>query len=436
MRIHRPLIRTAAIALVAACVLVPGSLAHGDAGLDARTHGEIREVGSLRVLRIWGTAKERGYAHGYFLGDEIVRLLNGYLEEITPGEEGAKLYEQKARAMLRTMAVAPRFKEELEGMLSGIRAKLPDGGYLSRLGRAIEYDDLVTINCIPEISRVACSSFAAWGPLTKDGDTISGRNLDWHSLRALEGGQILLVQIPDASEAQIAWVSVTWPGFIGCLTGMNAEGVSVCMHDVHSDEPSMPIGFTPRGLSLRQVIESAHAETAAKDGRHILSKCLSRVGNNVVLSAPYLAGRSRPSIVFEYDGRMFDSSGVTVRAAKVAGEKKGDRAFQIATNHYRKRAEPEPCDRYARINEQLNQMSKASKRLNVDGAWRLLASVAQEAAPGKRGLLTYHSVVFEPNARRMHVAISRDGKPAPHCPVVAIDLADLLQSRSAQAAGN
>lgn len=427
--------RPSALWLVALGSLVPGLVARGDAGLDARAHGEIREVGSLRVLRICGTARERGYAHGYFLGDEIVRLLNGYLEEITPGEEGAKIYELKARAMLRTMAVAPRFKEELEGMLAGIRAKLPDGGLLSRLGRAIEYDDLVTINCIPEISRVACSSFAAWGPLTTDGDTISGRNLDWHSLRALEGGQILIVQIPNASEKQIAWVSVTWPGFIGCLTGMNAEGVSVCMHDVRSDEPSMPIGFTPRGLSLRQVIESAHIETAAQDGRDILSKCLSRVGNNVVLSAPYLAGRSRPSVVFEYDGRIFDSSGVTVRAARVAGKKKAARAFQIATNHYRKRAEPEPCDRYERINEQFIEMSKASGRLDVDGAWKVLASVAQQTPPGKRGLLTYHSVVFEPNDRRMHVAISRDGKPATSCPVVAINVADLLRDRSAQASG-
>lgn len=408
-------------------VIVGGSTAAlADEGVKARAQGELREIEGLRVLRVWGTARERGFAHGYFLGDEITQMLNSYLEEIAPGPEGAKNYESKARALLRTMVIAPPFKDELEGMLAGIRAKAANRGQLSRLDRAIEYDDLVALNCIPEIARVGCSSFAAWGPLTADGHTISGRNLDWHSLRTLEGGQVLIAQVPAEDEGSLAWVSVTWPGFIGCLTGMNAEGVTVCMHDVRAEPPSMPFGFTPRGLALRQVIERAHAATAMQDGRDVLTKCLSRVGNNVVVSAPCLSGKSRPSVVFEYDGRVLDSSGVTVRTARLAGEERPDKAFLVCTNHFVKRAKPERCSRYETIDHLLSERATAAKSINVVAAWEILRSVAQKSPPEGRGLLTYHSVVFEPNARRMHVAVTQDGITAPNCKSVTVQLDDVL----------
>lgn len=422
--------------LVAIFFGVIASPIRGDDGVIPRVHGELREVQSLRVLRVWGIARERGYAQGALVGEEIVRLLNAYLDEIAPGEEGAKAYESKARALIRTMVIAPHFKSEIEGMLAGIRTKMTDGGMLPRLGRAIEQDDLIALNCIPEIARVGCSSFAAWGPMTKSGGTISGRNLDWHSLAALEGGQILLAQIPDSNEDENPWVSVTWPGFIGCLTGMNAEGVTVCMHDVHADEPTMPLGFTPRGFALRQVIEGAHASTAVLDGRDVLKKCLCRVGNNVVLSAPCHPGNGRPSVVFEYDGRVLDSSGVTVRAAPVAGKGKKGKSFQIATNHYRKRAEPRTCVRYQKIDEKLSSIANSSGQLDIEGAWEILKSVAQQSPPGQHGLLTYQSVVFEPNELRMHVALSRGGKAATDCPVVTVEVAELLRPHEARAAGN
>ena len=412
------------------------SASRADEQAKARPQGELREIEGLKVLRVWGAARERGFAHGYLLGDEIARMLNSYLDEMAPGPEGAKNYESKAKALLRTMVIAPQFRDELEGMLAGIRARAPDGGRLSRLKRAIEYNDLVALNCIPEIARVGCSSFAAWGPLTADGNTISGRNLDWHSLRTLERGQLLLAQIPTTKEDALSWVSVTWPGFIGCLTGMNSEGVTVSMHDVRAESPSMPIGFTPRGLALRQVIERARAATAMSDGRDVLAKCLSRVGNNVVISAPYIDGRSRPSVVFEYDGRVFRASGVTVRAAKVAGEEWPGRAFQVCTNHYLRRAAPEPCGRYETIDRILTERSGGSEPVDVQSAWEILRSVAQESPPGKRGLLTYHSVVFEPNLRRMHVAVSRGGVSAPKCRPIVIQLDNLLADSTVTASDN
>ena len=40
--------------------------------------------------------------------------------------------------------------------------------------------------------------------------------------------------------------------------------------------------------------------------------------------------------------------------------------------------------------------------------------------------VTYHSVVFEPDKRLMHVAFTEDGKKAPACKKVTLDVAKLL----------
>jgi len=63
--------------------------------------------------------------------------------------------------------------------------------------------------------------------------------------------------------------------------------------------------------------------------------------------------------------------------------------------------------------------------LDIDGAWKILRSVARPSGVVFH-LVTYHSVVFEPNKRRMHVAFSKNGRPAPQCEPVTLNIAELL----------
>ena len=50
-----------------------------------------------------------------------------------------------------------------------------------------------------------------------------------------------------------------------------------------------------------------------------------------------------------------------------------------------------------------------------------------DVAMGGGGLVTYHSVVFEPNAMRMHVSFSTDRTSAPDGPRSTLDVAKLLE---------
>ena len=52
----------------------------------AEINGEIVFVDGFRVMRLWGSHEEMGYAHGYLLGAEIKELFHDYFLWVsTPG---------------------------------------------------------------------------------------------------------------------------------------------------------------------------------------------------------------------------------------------------------------------------------------------------------------------------------------------------------------
>ena len=367
--------------------------------------GSLSEIGGVRVLRVWGTPHECGYAQGYLLGKELLPLLDDVLTKGgIPG--GPEAYETKFLPMIGLMRIEPRYQEELRGILAGVEARLGEAPIVPSVNRPLRYEDLVAINCIPDFARMGCSSFAAWGPLTVKGDTLAGRNLDWVSIQPLLNSQLIVARLASPDGKTPGWVSVTWPCIIGCLTGMNADGITVSMHDVRGHPPSGKFGFTPRALALREAIESARPATAAKDIAHVLRSRLCAVGNNVASVMPY-ARHGSPSVVFEYDGDREDREGVTVRLPNPKQGKTGDSAgadpppaggrsyYQVCTNHYRLRATPQLCERYAALDNGLKALTEEKKKLDVDGAWKLLQAAAQPRAAALV-ILTYQSVVFEP----------------------------------------
>ena len=206
---------------------------------------------------------------------------------------------------------------------------------------------------------------------------------------------------------------------------MNAEGVTVSTHDASGRPPSVRGGFTPYAFLFRDAVESAHGKCAPTDIARVLQGHVSVVGNNMMVTWPF-SGDGPAAAVFEFDGYLPDAQGVTKRAAE------GNRAFLACTNHFRRRADPYPCDRYAKITERLGALAdtraESTNYLDLETVWSILDSVSM------RGLTTHHSVVFEPNEKLMHVAFSENGRPAPRGKAVSLDVSMLLVGKGLAAA--
>ena len=100
--------------------------------------------------------------------------------------------------------------------------------------------------------------------------------------------------------------------------------------------------------------------------------------------------------------------------------------YQLCTNHYVERAAPKSCRRYETLDTRLARLAEEGQAVDQPAAWAMLRSVAQPAGRGS-SLLTYHSVVFEPNARRLHVAFCGSAGSAPANQPVTLRLDDLLE---------
>ncbi len=203
-----------------ACLLILAGLASSTLA-DSRTiarsgKGFLEEVNGTRVLHLKGTPREMGLQHGTLLKADIVEEIRFLFEvkakEFKPELLGVKVPLDARRlilsiAQLQRKHTPARFYDELQGIADG--AGLP-------------VDDVIAANFIPEMFH--CSGFALSGSATKDGTLYHGRILDYGCDWKLQDHAILVIAEP---EGAIPFLNVTYAGFIGSVTGMNAKKISI-----------------------------------------------------------------------------------------------------------------------------------------------------------------------------------------------------------------
>jgi isopenicillin-N N-acyltransferase like protein len=105
---------------------------------------------------------------------------------------------------------------------------------------------------------IGCTSFALDSGLSAEGHVLVARTFDFEAGEVLDRDKVVFLVRQDGA---IPFASVAWPGFVGVVTGMNAEGVVAVVHGGRAREPEaegMPVAF-----SLREVLAHARDTDAA-----------------------------------------------------------------------------------------------------------------------------------------------------------------------------
>ena len=201
---------------LALCVGLSSRAAAGDSRVIARCGaGFLEEIDGTRVLHVVGEPYEMGYQQGALLREDIRENVR-YLFEVKAKEikiEKGGLTLLDPRRVIKGIAarqrkfVPDRYYEEMRGVADG---------------SGVPFEDIVISNFIPELFH--CSGFAIAGSATKDGTLYHGRILDYSCDWKLQEHAILTVASP---RNKIPFVNVTYAGFVGSVTGMNAERVSI-----------------------------------------------------------------------------------------------------------------------------------------------------------------------------------------------------------------
>jgi hypothetical protein len=113
---------------------------------------------------------------------------------------------------------------------------------------------------------VGCSSFVLRGGAAAQGHALLGRNFDFEGPSVLDGNKaVFLIHEMD----RIPYASISWPGFVGVSSGMNALGLGIVVHGARARSPRTsgdPVAMTVRDL-LGTARDTAEAVTLL-DTRH------------------------------------------------------------------------------------------------------------------------------------------------------------------------
>jgi hypothetical protein len=247
----------------------------------------------LAVLFLTGTPYEMGYANGLLTRklitrqeDSILELLNRYAPQ-KPVQFLLKfVLVFKNRNLPKH--IIPEHQLEILGLSDGCPDAHPETGpYYHRLLNYHGAQDISYMLMNSPLLHRACTSFGAWGPRTREQHLLTGRNFDWEAHPVFDEDRILIYCEP---EEGIPFISLAWAGMAGCVSGMNREGLSVCVNGAPSRLPR-DVG-TPTCLIAREVLQHARTIDEAKE---IIAK------RKVFVSALFLVGSRNDGrfVVFE-----------------------------------------------------------------------------------------------------------------------------------------
>ncbi len=223
----------------------------------ALMRGKLLEVG----LR--GTPEQIGFAHARLLYPEMVE---------NEGILLARFQEQVSNRVLRNVLLdlaelryahvdAGMSSARLREIAAGARGFEPDPyrGVFPTFQRFVYLNALYDIALSFEHSPlIGCTTFTLGGDALSGGGGILARAFDFEVDEVFDDHKaVFFVQ----EAGQIPFASVAWPGLVGVVSGMNAEGVAVVVHGARGGQPQAQ--GEPVVHALRRVLSTTHTTEQA-----------------------------------------------------------------------------------------------------------------------------------------------------------------------------
>jgi len=346
--------------------------------------GWLEKIDGYYVLHLKGTHYEMGYQQGVLLKEDVRKNMYNLLNEkgdMTLVELGP--VKLKPRQAIETVVqiqkpyTPQKYVDEMRGLAAGAE---------------IAYEDVRATNFIPEMFH--CSGFSIANSATKDGTLYHGRVLDYACDWGLQDHAVLVVAEPKGG---IPFVNVSYAGFIGSVTGMNMQSVSI------GEMGGRGLGHwsgVPMAFLVREVLETA------KD----LDEAIAVFRDNYRTCEYYYVIA---------DGKTNRSVGMATSWEKMELIQPGE-AHPLLPNPVKDSALLSAGDRYQELSKRVKQ---GYGEFTAESAIELMSRpVAMKS--------NLHNVLFEPKSTKLWVAnASSDGKPAANQKYYGFQLSELLKRK-------
>eukprot|EP00349_Pseudokeronopsis_sp_Brazil_P006323 CAMPEP_0202971564 /NCGR_PEP_ID=MMETSP1396-20130829/28371_1 /ASSEMBLY_ACC=CAM_ASM_000872 /TAXON_ID= /ORGANISM="Pseudokeronopsis sp., Strain Brazil" /LENGTH=464 /DNA_ID=CAMNT_0049701063 /DNA_START=25 /DNA_END=1419 /DNA_ORIENTATION=+ len=283
----------------------------------------------LYRLDMVGTPYERGFAQGSLMTKEIVEFLGPVMDKYYADEVlsiDLSGFPEPLQSVLRALqlmgaAKAPElfkkamawvweqekqyvpqyFFDEIQGIADGLCSNL--GGNCN----AAEWSQKIQeLNMLPELVRMACTAFGAWGPATPSGKGLL-------QVRALDFGggpwvnyTVIATHRGDPSHQSNAFTAVTFPAFVGVVTGVSQSGIGISekvwmTYDKYSLQPGSYDGV-PDVYVLRHILQEMRTRADAEKYMESIKRTWGMwvgIGDYTTMRFDLVAYKQESSVVYD-----------------------------------------------------------------------------------------------------------------------------------------
>ncbi|HEX9512900.1 MAG TPA: C45 family peptidase [Puia sp.] len=355
----------------------------------------------LYEMYVEGNPFERGVINGR-LSQELVRRQEDHFNEQIARMIPSNFYRHFLKYFVGWFNrdldknITEEYKEEIYGVSGAASDKYDYIG--SNYQRILNYHAAHDIgHALQSMALVGCTSFGTWDAKSQDSTMIIGRNFDFYVGDKFAEDKLVAFINPSQG---YKFMTVTWGGFIGVVSGMNEKGVTVTINAAKSDIPSG--SATPVSLVAREILQYAknisEAQKIAAERRMFVSESFlvgSAQDNKAVII------EKTPTDLDVYDPhRDFIVCTNHFQGSGLAGSKNNREQVAGSASPYR----------YQRLMELLDANGKNTVQKTIDilrdrkGLHNTDIGMGNEKAINQ--LIAHHSIVFEPKKLLVWVSTS------------------------------
>ena len=210
----------------------------------------------LFELYVEGDAFERGVINGKLTKELVVRQEDHFTDQIkkmVPSAFTRQYLKYFIGWFNRNLGknITEEYRDEIFGVSESASEKYLWLG--TNYQRILNYHAAHDIgHALQNLALVGCTSFGTWDERSADSTMIIGRNFDFYVGDQFAEDKIVAFFNPAHGHK---FMTVTWGGFIGAVSGMNEEGLSVTINAAKSDYPTG--SATPVSLVTREILQYA-----------------------------------------------------------------------------------------------------------------------------------------------------------------------------------
>ncbi|WP_080777011.1 C45 family autoproteolytic acyltransferase/hydolase [Chryseobacterium phocaeense] len=251
-------------------------------------------------------------------------------------------------------------------------------------------------HAMQDLAMVGCTSLAVWNENTEDGTLLIGRNFDFYVGDDFAKNKLIEFVEP---ETGIPYMSVSWPGMIGVVSGMNKEGITVT---INAGKSKIPLtAKTPISLVTREILQYAKNIDEAID---IAKKRKVFVSESILVGSAY----DKNAVIIEVSpdnfgvyrventGRVFCTNHFQSEAYK--DDKRNQKHIIESHSEYRY----EKLQELLQENKKLNPEKMAAILRDKSGLKGEKIGYGNEKAINQ--LLAHHAVIFSPEKKLVWVS--------------------------------